>query len=92
MSITSANKSAEVRAMIYFSGGPTGIITVASINETAASYEYMPLRNLPHLELGREMRVRSHAEVSVRLKSGTITMIATALSARSITLTQRASA
>ena len=71
---------------IDFGGGPTGFISVESVFGKPAVYDYMPLRNGPHLKLCEAMQKQGQAEVSVRLKSGPLLMIVTALSARSITL------
>lgn len=84
MGHTVLDRSLGVR--LDFAGGPTGFISVESVSEKSAVYDYMPLRNVPHLKLCEAMQEQGQAEVSLHLKSGPLLMIATALSARSITL------
>ena len=80
-----------VRTFIDFASGSTGYITVDSVIDGPTTYAYMPLRSLPHMELSRMMREQGQVVVRVRLKSGTIVMVVTALSPRSITLVAQAS-
>ena len=82
--------SAKVMAMIKFEGGPTGYIQVDRLSNTTDTYSYMPCRNLPHLQLGRAIQEHGQAEVVIHLKSGFVSMLATAMSARTITLAMRA--
>ncbi len=84
--VTSENR---LGSCVYFEDGPTGFIAAESVSKEPAVYAYMPLRNLPHLKLCEAMQEQGQAKVSVRLESGSVAMVVTELTARSIALTSK---
>ena len=80
-----------IRSAVLFRGGSTGYISVDVIANGSAAYVYMPLRNLPHLELARALQEHGQADVIVRLRTGDVAMTATELEVRSVTLSAQKS-